>query len=315
MIRAFLKEYRFWYSQYLLLIAGNTLVFYLFHLPMYDLVVASMVTLSILVLFSMGKYGQFKARIEAIELLQPEQQATTTSLFPLDLAYRSCFEQQFAKMRKNLEESTESQSNIEAMIKMWVHQMKLPIAALSLMEQSREIDQQEFHYQLAKMDNALNQLLNFLKFKQHHDDFRFEQFYVSSLVKALLKEMSYTCIQKNIAVSIEGDWYITSDRKWLQFALGQLLDNAIKYSKQNGSIKVSIDRGSIKISDKGIGILKEDLPRLFEDGFTGFNGHEHQKASGLGLYMTKHILNQLELRIIVDSIPDQGTVVTILPNP
>lgn len=93
----------------------------------------------------------------------------------------------------------------------------------------------------------------------------------------------------------------------------QLIDNAIKYSTKGGNITITLNRKSIIISDNGIGILSEGLPRLFDEGFTGFNGHEHQKATGLGLYMTKEILDQLNLDIKVSSLIGEGTQVIISP--
>lgn len=111
-----------------------------------------------------------------------------------------------------------------------------------------------------------------------------------------------------------GDWELKSDKKWVTFALTQIIDNAIKYSKDNGKIIIRISQASIEISDDGIGILEEDLPRIFEEGFTGFNGHEHQKATGLGLYMTKQVLDSLNLDITIHSQIDQGTHVFITPK-
>lgn len=90
-----------------------------------------------------------------------------------------------------------------------------------------------------------------------------------------------------------------------------MLDNAIKYSNPESKIIISIGEESIRIQDYGIGILEEDIPRLFEDGFTGYNGHEHQKATGMGLYMTKEVLSSLNLSISVDSKINYGTAVSI----
>ncbi|MBF0845715.1 sensor histidine kinase, partial [Streptococcus danieliae] len=104
----------------------------------------------------------------------------------------------------------------------------------------------------------------------------------------LVKKYRTHFLHKQIAVSIDGDWTLKSDRKWLAFALSQILDNAIKYSSEGGLIQILMDQG-VTIRDQGIGILAEDIPRLFDQGFTGFNGREHQKASGFGLYLTKRV--------------------------
>ena len=127
----------------------------------------------------------------------------------------------------------------------------------------------------------------------------------------LIKTYRVACLAKELSVEIEGDWQVKTDKKWLTFALSQILDNAIKYSKQSGSITVFMSETGLALSDQGLGILPEDLPRLFDEGFTGYNGHEHQKATGLGLYMTKQILDSLGLSIQVTSQAGQGTTVWV----
>lgn len=136
---------------------------------------------------------------------------------------------------------------------------------------------------------------------------------VREIISSIVKESRYLCIAKELSVTIQGTCQLKTDKKWLRFALMQLIDNAIKYSTKGGNITITLNDKSIIISDNGIGILNEDLPRLFDEGFTGFNGHEHQKATGLGLYMTKEILDQLNLDIKVSSLIGEGTQVIISP--
>ena len=131
------------------------------------------------------------------------------------------------------------------------------------------------------------------------------------LVADLVKKYRISFLMKQMSVDIDGDWYLKTDKKWLSFAISQILDNAIKYSKKNSVIQVNISQGQISIIDHGIGILEEDLPRLFEEGFTGYNGHEHQKATGFGLYMTKQVLDRLGFVISISSQVDHGTTVSI----
>ena len=157
-------------------------------------------------------------------------------------------------------------------------------------------------------------MLNYLKFSQNKDDFRFEKLSVKNITTSIIKKYRIPCLLKHLSVEVTGDWELNSDRKWVNFALTQLIDNAIKYSKEGGKIAIRISQSSIEISDDGIGILEEDLPRIFEEGFTGFNGHEHQKATGLGLYMTKQVLDSLNLDITIHSQIDQGTQVFITPK-
>ncbi len=196
---------------------------------------------------------------------------------------------------------------------MWSHQMKLPLSALSLMVQTQSTDVKEYQQQVFRLEKYLNNLLSYLKFKQHHDDFRFQIVSVREIISSIVKESRYLCIAKELSVTIQGNYQLKTDKKWLRFALMQLIDNAIKYSTKGGNITITLNSKSIIISDNGIGILSEDLPCLFDEGFTGFNGHEHQKATGLGLYMTKEILDQLNLDIKVNSLIGEGTQVIISP--
>ncbi len=144
----------------------------------------------------------------------------------------------------------------------------------------------------------------------HASDFRFEQVEVREVVVDLVKKYRNQFLQKDISVTIDGNWLLKTDRKWLSFALSQIIDNALKYNKTGGKVAIELNNG-ISISDTGIGILAEDIPRLFDEGFTGFNGREHQKATGFGLYLTKRVLNQLDLDIQVSSQIEIGTQVSI----
>lgn len=96
-------------------------------------------------------------------------------------------------------------------------------------------------------------------------------------------------------------------------AIEQLLNNAIKYTNE-GSLTISIEENKIILSDTGIGILPEDLPRIFEHGFTGYNGRSYYKASGLGLYLTKLILDRLDFCIKISSELGEGTTVEVKKN-
>ena len=156
-------------------------------------------------------------------------------------------------------------------------------------------------------------LLEYQRISNISTDFHFEKFSVAQLLRELLKKYSSFFIQKNLSVTISGDWEITTDRKWFSLAIEQLLNNAIKYTDEGG-LTISIEEDKIVLSDTGIGILPEDLPRIFEHGFTGYNGRGHYKASGLGLYLTKLILDRLDFSIKISSELGVGTSVEVEKN-
>lgn len=230
---------------------------------------------------------------------------------PSDLAYKAVIEKVLEDQLDDRLSYKTREENLQQLIKMWSHQMKVPISAISLMAQTNQLNQSDVQSQLLRLENDLARLLNYVKFSQNQSDFRFEKCQVREILVDLIKKNQVFFLQKDISVSIEGEWELKSDKKWLSFVFSQILDNAIKYNKKGGRITISIQENQVLIEDTGMGILKEDLPRLFEEGFTGYNGHEHQKATGLGLYMAKKILNSLELEIAVDSQIDRGTQVYI----
>jgi len=229
---------------------------------------------------------------------------------PVDLAYLNLIEAEKEATREQLLVYKSREEDLQAMVKMWSHQMKVPLAALSLMSQTDNLNQQDVNHQLLRLDNYMANLLNYLKLTNHVSDFRFEQVEVREVVVDLVKKYRNQFLQKDISVIIDGNWLLKTDRKWLSFALSQIIDNALKYNKTGGKVAIELN-GGISIFDTGIGILAEDLPRLFDEGFTGFNGREHQKATGFGLYLTKRVLNQLELAISVESQLEIGTTVSI----
>ena len=104
---------------------------------------------------------------------------------------------------------------------------------------------------------------------------------------------------------------VLTDEKWLGFAVEQLLSNALKYTK-TGTITISMDENDVlTIRDTGIGISAEDLPRICERGFTGFNGRQEKTSSGLGLYLTRQILKKLSTPMEITSEPGKGTQVRL----
>ncbi|WP_407635924.1 sensor histidine kinase [Streptococcus ictaluri] len=260
--------------------------------------VANMIVLTNLGLFSFWKYHSFRKKIKILQEFIYVKELDPFKL-PNDLAYKKVIVKLKEEEADKLLSQLNQQKKIESLIKMWSHQMKLPLSALSLMIQTNNSNLKDYHTQVLRLEKYLNNLLSFLKFNQGQDDFRFQSLSVNDIIKSIVKQSSQVCIAKDISLQINGDWQLNSDKKWLSFALTQVIDNAIKYTKQGGHIAITIQKGSITISDDGIGILEEDLPRLFEEGFTGYNGHEHQKATGLGLFMTKEVLNKLNMDIII----------------
>ncbi|MFM0788707.1 sensor histidine kinase [Streptococcus suis] len=309
MIVKFIREFRSFYFTYIVLSGSFILLFFLYQLPTEFLQNALLLSLTLIILLTVGLFWKFHNRMRALEDYVHEEALPLLNK-PVDLAYLNLIEAEKEATREQLLEYKSREEDLQAMVKMWSHQMKVPLAALSLMSQTDNLNQQDVNHQLLRLDNYMANLLNYLKLTNHSSDFRFEQVEVREVVVDLVKKYRNQFLQKDISVTIDGNWLLKTDRKWLSFALSQIIDNALKYNKTGGKVVIELN-GGISIFDTGIGILAEDIPRLFDEGFTGFNGREHQKATGFGLYLTKRVLNQLELAIFVDSQLEVGTSVTI----
>ncbi len=310
MIGLFFKEYGKWYLLYACMSALYFLSFFLYRLPTAYFLTSLTFNLALLLVLSLWFYLSFRKKMKVLaDFLSLEELADLNQ--PSDVAYGAILSKLKSDEADCLLDLKSQQQDLQDVVKMWSHQMKVPLSALSLMAQTGQLDRQEVRQQLLRLENYLDTLLTYLKFSQHQDDFRFEALSARSLVVGLVKKYRVSCLAKELSVEVSGDWQLKSDKKWLSFAISQILDNAIKYSKRGGHIQVQLDEDGIQISDTGMGILPEDLPRLFEEGFTGYNGHEHKKATGLGLYMTKQVLDKLDLVICVHSQVEEGTQVFI----
>ena len=313
MIKAFFKEYGAWYLLYGLLSLLFFLTFYLYRLPLVYFQTSFIFVSTILILLSLGLYYRFYQKMTSLHFFLAVANLDNLNQLeqPSDKAYQKII---VALIQKEAEAALVYQSDqdkIQQMIKLWSHQMKIPLATLSLMEQTNQLDKESVRQQIMRLENNLSRLMNYIKFNQNQSDFRFESVSMRDVLVDLVKKNQVLYRQKDLSLTIEGDWILKSDKKWLSFSLAQILDNAIKYNKPGGKVSIRIQDKSVCIKDTGIGILAEDIPRIFEEGFTGYNGHEHQKATGLGLYMTKQILNHLEFDISIQSQVDQGTKVLI----
>ena len=198
---------------------------------------------------------------------------------------------------------------------MWAHQIKTPIAAMRLLIESETSDyDKELISQIFKIEQYVEMVLGYIKLDNLSSDLVLEKHSLSNIVKQCIRKHAPLFIKKNIALDFqEMDCTVLTDEKWLVFAIEQLLSNALKYTNE-GKISISIvnqERKLLVIEDAGIGIASEDLPRVFEKGFTGYNGRLDKKATGIGLYLCKKVLDKLSHSIYITSEVNIGTRVEI----
>ncbi|HFU4447966.1 TPA: sensor histidine kinase [Streptococcus suis] len=222
--------------------------------------------------------------------------------------------QQLEAQNKLLQEQQlQAKTELDDYYTLWAHQMKIPIAASQLL--AKEIDQPDIRYQLEnqlfKIEQYTGLVLNYLRLQSFHDDLVIERVDLEELVKNLVKKYSLFFIQARTKLDL-GDLsrVLKTDKRWLGLLIEQVLSNALKYC-ENGTISIFLDGHDLVIRDTGLGIAESDLQRIFERGFSGFNGRRTQQSSGLGLYISKKIAAELGYSLTLKSKLGQGTEVRI----
>lgn len=206
------------------------------------------------------------------------------------------------------------QKDIQEYFSMWVHQIKTPITCLEILTE----DNKEMKMQLKSIDNYTNMAINYLKLNLHEKDMDISAVDVDNLLNMLIKKYSLLFINSHISLDFRKNGLkCITDSKWLSVLLEQILSNAIKYSENSQIILDSFKKDNsvvILIEDHGIGIPEEDINRIFDKGYSGFNGRLKQKSSGLGLYLAKSIADKLDIRLKVDSTVGKGSKFYVIVN-
>lgn len=195
---------------------------------------------------------------------------------------------------------------------LWVHQIKTPIAATQLLVQDVEGPvQKQLEQEVFKIDNYANLVLQYLRLESFHDDLVLRREPLDDLVKEVVRKYAIFFIQKGLSLNLHDlETSVITDRKWLLVIVEQILSNSLKYTQQGG-IEIYFAENALYLKDTGLGIKNSDVLRVFERGFSGYNGRLTQQSSGLGLYLSKKIADQLGHDISIQSEVGVGTTVRI----
>lgn len=199
---------------------------------------------------------------------------------------------------------------------LWTHQIKTPIYSIDLMLQTEDTTSAKLKAELIQISQYVDMALKYIQLENKYADLRLEKVELLPLVQEAIKKHSVVLISKRLKIElIDLEDTVLSDKKWLLFILEQLISNSAKYTEK-GTITIYHPTPlQLCVRDTGIGIATEDLPRLFEKGYTGFNGRIYDKSTGCGLYMCKKVSKFLGCTLSVSSQLNKGTTVTInLPD-
>ena len=195
----------------------------------------------------------------------------------------------------------------------WAHQIKTPLAAMRLNLQSQDSEQaRNLLNDLGRVEQYADMVMAFLRLESPSTDYCFRSCDLDGIVRGAVKKFAGEFIARRLKLELQPTHLqVTTDEKWLSFVVEQVLSNALKYTPTGGISIFSEGDDTLCIRDTGIGIAPEDLPRTFENGFTGFNGRADLRASGIGLFLCKRICDGLGHRILVESMLGVGTTVRI----
>lgn len=317
----------------------HLLYMYLIGARKQDVVYAAVLDAIMLLITVLVGFFRYRSKVKALSnaLKRPveEQAQLPEATDDVEILYHRLLENQSIARSESESSAAVRQSQMRDYYSMWVHQIKTPISAMKLLlEAEREelgqlmCDEEQqaafkelsdnmdsFEDELFRIEEYVSMALQYQRVSSTENDFVLEKVSVDGVIRDTIKKYAKIMIRRHIGINYSGTGQeVYTDVKWLAFMLEQILSNAIKYTPQGGvTIETAEekDRFFITIKDTGIGIKTEDLPRVFEKGYTGYNGHADKKATGIGLYLCRQMADKLGHTIRMESEIGKGTKVWI----
>lgn len=344
--RAYFYENIRWLAVILFIALVMTATMLLNRIPLYEIGYGMLLCAFVTVVAILVGYGRHRDSFRQLEQMQENIAAIPCDMktpeYMYERQYQECIRAIASEKDRLQKEMRSRQQDLAEYYSMWVHQIKTPIAALKLLadeemnaylddEDSAENDMRVINmYQkqneLFRVEQYVDMALQYTRLGAQTNDFVFERVLLDEVIKPSVLKYAKQFIHKQLRLNYapQGICAVT-DKKWLGFVIDQLLSNAVKYTKQGGvTIEVSTaaqppdgscgsgaEEGQkqvrIIIEDTGIGISADDLPRVCEMGYTGFNGHADQYSTGIGLYLCRAILDKLGHQFVITSDQGSGT--------
>lgn len=315
----------------------HLLYMYLIGARKQDVVYAAVLDAILLLITVLVGFFRYSSKVKALSnaLKRPveEQAQLPEATDDVEMLYQRLLENQSIARSESESSAAIRQSQMRDYYSMWVHQIKTPISAMKLLlevereelgqlicddEQSQYLlsdNMDSFEDELFRIEEYVGMALQYQRVSSTENDFVLEKVSVDGVIRDTIKKYAKIMIRRHIGINYSGTGQeVYTDGKWLAFMLEQILSNAIKYTPQ-GFVTIETaeekDRFFVTIKDTGIGIKAEDLPRVFEKGYTGYNGHADKKATGIGLYLCRQMADKLGHTIRMESEIGKGTKVWI----
>ena len=315
-LKSYLKKNIKVYILFVVFIFIFFIMFYLYNLPLEALIYTGSFCFLAALIASISDYANYKESYKKLNFLEQnilnDLDALPKSLDIRIDYYHKIIEKLYEELEKLTQENRQKNTDMVDYYSMWVHQIKTPIAAMNFLLDNEEVDQKILQQELFKIERYVEMVLTYIRLDSISSDYVITKINLDEVVKDSVKKYATIFINKKIKLNyVSHETMVISDKKWLSFAFEQILGNSVKYSSVGGEITIETYENKLVIEDNGIGIKEEDLPRIFEKGFTGFNGRYEKKSSGLGLYLCKKTLDKLGHHIEISSKVGEGTRIEI----
>ena len=290
--------------------------FWLYHLPLGAAVYPTLLCAGVAAVALPLDFRRVKREHEAVQRIRTISQAA--ELLPAAESIQGADYRQLIRLlvEEHSAYRTETNRRYAAMMEyytVWAHQIKTPIASMRLHLQNEDTAfSRTLNADLRRIEQYVEMVLTFLRLDSESTDYVFREHELDAIVRQAVRKFSSEFIGRRLRLEYEPiHAKVVTDEKWLSFVIEQVLSNALKYTP-SGSVSIAlVGEKTLRIQDTGIGIAPEDLPRIFDNGFTGYNGWREQKSSGLGLYLCRRICANLGHTISIRSTVDVGTTVEI----
>lgn len=232
------------------------------------------------------------------------------SKFRKEESFREKYENLLDENKRLRSTYVNEKKDLEEYFLLWTHQIKTPITVANLiLNKKSDPDTKKLKEEIFYIEEYTNMAINYIKLTDRATDMDIEKVDLDRLIKTLLKKYSLIFINKKISLDYKDTKVeILTDSKLLSIMIEQIISNALKYTEE-GKIRISFDKekSTLSIMDTGIGIRDEDLVKIFDRGYSGFNGRVNHKSSGLGLFLVREISKILKLRVKVKSKLGEGS--------
>ncbi|MFJ7738747.1 sensor histidine kinase [Lysinibacillus sp. NPDC097287] len=296
---------------------GITFIFMLIFLvilnvPAMTIWTVAFIFIMLIITWLMTTYIVSKRKLENIKWIvtQLEQPYLAGEILPTPNSYLE--HQYFDILRiiskdaiERVEQADRNAQAYKEFVEQWIHELKTPMTAMGLIL-ANEGDTRKLRKELKRLDNLTDQILHFARLQSIEKDKQFEQIALATILNQSVKNQMDILIAARMQVVIDGDTTIYTDQKALQFIMNQLLINSAKYCPES-KVLMTIRDNVLIYEDNGIGILKHELPRIFEKGYTGTNGRKLGTSTGMGLYIVANMCKELNIQLNVESKVGQFT--------